>query len=206
MPAATIAESDVGNSLDAEAVIQRITPLHPPDQLSRPAVAFDSHGLHQKRPAGRHADDRPFVRRSHAGPDRRRVPARDRLSPAGTQTGMTNLVEIDQPQHPLHRRAHRACRERSLALARRRRGARPARRIRFGQERHLACADAAVAEEADADFRQRQGAGPRRAGAGRRGAVGVSRPDRLDDLSGAGAGARSRLHHRPADRRNRDAP
>ena len=38
--------------------------------------------------------------------------------------------------------------------------------------------------------------GPRRAGAERRGTVGVSRPDRLDDLPGAGAGARSGLHHR----------
>ncbi len=37
--APTIAESDVGNSPDAEAVIQRLTRLHPPDQLSRPAVA-----------------------------------------------------------------------------------------------------------------------------------------------------------------------
>ena len=36
----------------------------------------------------------------------------------------------------------------------------------------------------------------------RRGVFGVSRPDRLDDLPGAGAGARSGLHHRPPDRRN----
>ena len=36
--------------------------LHPPDQLSRIAVAFDSHGFHQRRPAGRHAAGRPFVR------------------------------------------------------------------------------------------------------------------------------------------------
>ena len=62
MPAVTIAESDVGNSLNAEAVIQRITQVHPPDQLSRPAVAFDSCGLHQKRLAGRHAIDRPLLR------------------------------------------------------------------------------------------------------------------------------------------------
>ena len=36
--------------------------VHPPDQLSRPAVALDSHGLHRKRPAGRHAVDRPPLR------------------------------------------------------------------------------------------------------------------------------------------------
>jgi len=49
---------------------------------------------------------------------------------------------------------------------------------------------------ADADLRQREGAGAGRPCDGRRGAVGVPRPDRLDDLSGAGAGARPGLHHR----------
>ena len=60
--------------------------LHPPDQLSRPAVAFDSRRLHQQRPAGRHAADRPRLRRGRAGADRRGVPARDRLSPAGAES------------------------------------------------------------------------------------------------------------------------
>ena len=36
--------------------------IHPADQLSRPAVAFDSHGLHRKGLAGRHAVDRPPLR------------------------------------------------------------------------------------------------------------------------------------------------
>ena len=36
--------------------------LHPADQLSRPAVAFDSHRLHRKGLAGRHAIDRPSLR------------------------------------------------------------------------------------------------------------------------------------------------
>ncbi len=131
--------------------------VHPPGQLSRPAVAFDSRRLHRERLAGRHAADRPLLRRGHAAADRRRVPARDRLSPTGTQGWHEQPRRNPQPQHPLHRRAHGACRQRHLALARRGRGARPARRIRLGQERDLARADAAVAEEADADFGHREG-------------------------------------------------
>ena len=53
--------------------------LHPAGQLSRPAVAGDPGGLHRQGLAGRHAVDRPLVRRSHAAADRRRVPARDRF-------------------------------------------------------------------------------------------------------------------------------
>ena len=59
--------------------------LHPPDQLSRIAVAFDSHRLHDERPAGRHAGGRPFVRRSHDLADRRGVPARHRFPRHGCQ-------------------------------------------------------------------------------------------------------------------------
>ena len=44
-PAPTIAESDVGNSPNAEAVIQRLTRFTRPDQLSGPAVAFDPAGF-----------------------------------------------------------------------------------------------------------------------------------------------------------------
>ena len=43
--APTIAESDVGNSPDAEAVISAADAVHPPGQLSRPAVAFGSAGF-----------------------------------------------------------------------------------------------------------------------------------------------------------------
>jgi len=46
--APTIAESDVGNSPDAESVIQRLTAVYPPDQLSRLAVAFDSGRFHPR--------------------------------------------------------------------------------------------------------------------------------------------------------------
>jgi ABC-type multidrug transport system fused ATPase/permease subunit len=93
MPAATIA-GPMSATASMRGRDQRIT-LHPPDQLSRPAVACDSIGLHQKRLAGRHAVDRPLVRRGRAGADRRGVPARYGLSSADTESGMSNLVEID---------------------------------------------------------------------------------------------------------------
>ena len=48
LAAPTIAESDVGNGPDAEALLQRGDALHPPDQLSRPAVAGDPRRLHAK--------------------------------------------------------------------------------------------------------------------------------------------------------------
>ena len=54
--------------------------IYPPGQLPRPALAFDSLGLHQKRIAGRPAIDRPLLRRGHAAADRRGVPARNGLS------------------------------------------------------------------------------------------------------------------------------
>ena len=48
MPAATIAESDVGNSPDAEAVIQRITRFtRPINYLGLPSLSIPT-GLHRK--------------------------------------------------------------------------------------------------------------------------------------------------------------
>ncbi len=47
--APTIAESDVGNSPDAEARDPAADAIYPPDQLSRPAVAVDSLRLHPRR-------------------------------------------------------------------------------------------------------------------------------------------------------------
>ncbi len=129
--------------------------LHPPDQLSRPAVAGDPLRLYARRSSRRHAADRPLVRRSHAAADRRGVPARHRFPRPGAGDCHDQARRDQRPQHSLHRRAHRPCRERSQPFARRRRGARPARRVRFGQERDLARADAAVAEEAHADLGQR---------------------------------------------------
>ncbi len=94
MPAVTIAESDVGNSLDAEAVIQRITQFtRPINYLGLPSLSIPA-GFTAKRPAGRHAADRPPLRRGRAVADRRGVPARHGLSPTGTESCMSNLVEI----------------------------------------------------------------------------------------------------------------
>ena len=62
MPAVTIAESDVGNSLDAEAVIQRITKFtRPINYLGLPSLSIPT-GFTGKRLAGRHAIDRPRLR------------------------------------------------------------------------------------------------------------------------------------------------
>ncbi len=139
--------------------------LHPPDQLSGSAVAGDSRRLHPRRPSGRHAADRPFVRGSRCCCGSARRSSAPPISTTGCPNSHDQPRRSQRPQYSLHRRAHRPCRERSQLLARRRRGAWPARRVRFGQERHLARADAAVAEEADADCGQRAGARPRRAGA-----------------------------------------
>ena len=83
--AVTIAESDVGNSPDAEAVIQRITRFtRPINYLGLPSLSIPVR-LHQKGlPVGMQID-RPLVRRGHAAADRRRVSARDRFSPTGTE-------------------------------------------------------------------------------------------------------------------------
>ena len=61
-PAPTIAESDVGNSPDAEAVIQRLTRFtRPVNYLGLPSLAIPF-GFHPQRPPGRDAVDRPLVR------------------------------------------------------------------------------------------------------------------------------------------------
>ena len=60
--APTIAESDVGNSPDAEAVIQRLTRFtRPINYLGLPSLSIPI-GLYQQRPAGRHAAGRPLIR------------------------------------------------------------------------------------------------------------------------------------------------
>ena len=62
MAAPTIAESDVGNSPDAEAVIQRVTRFtRPINYLGLPSLSIPT-GFTNRRPAGRHAAGRPFVR------------------------------------------------------------------------------------------------------------------------------------------------
>ena len=60
--APTIAESDVGNSPDAEAVIQRLTRFtRPVNYLGLPSLAIPA-GFHARRSSGRNAVDRPLVR------------------------------------------------------------------------------------------------------------------------------------------------
>ena len=61
IPAPTIAESDVGNSPDAEAVLPRLTRFTRPVNYLGPAGAVDSLRFHQERPAGRPAADRPLL-------------------------------------------------------------------------------------------------------------------------------------------------
>src|SRR4029079_16855963 len=68
--------------------------VHAARELSGTAIAFDPNRLHALPASRRRATDWPLLRRSHAAADRRRVPARHRLSSTGTQGGMTNLVEI----------------------------------------------------------------------------------------------------------------
>ena len=165
VPAPTIAESDVGNSLDAEAVIQRLTRFtRPINYLGLPSLSiptgFTSSGL----PVGMQLIGRAFDE-AMLLQDRRGVPARDRFPRKGAQARMTNLVEIrDLNIRFTGERTVHAVNDLSLSL-----GEGEVLgllgEIRLGQERDLARADAAVAEEADADLGQREGAGPRRAGA-----------------------------------------
>ena len=62
VPAPTIAESDVGNSLDAEAVIQRLTRFtRPINYLGLPSLSIPT-GFTRSGLAGRHAADRPRLR------------------------------------------------------------------------------------------------------------------------------------------------
>ena len=150
MPAPTIVESDVGNSPDAEAVIQRLTRFtRPVNYLGLPSLAIPA-GFTDSKPAGRHAADRPSVRRGDAAADRRGLPARDRFPQHQGRTSHDQSRRRQEPQCALHRRAHGLCDQRSEFLASGGRGAGPARRIRLGQKRHAARIDAAVAEEAHA--------------------------------------------------------
>jgi peptide/nickel transport system ATP-binding protein len=80
MPAATIAETDVGNSLDAGAD-QRIT------RFTRPIITRPA-SWHTRLPptaSRRHATGRPLLRRSDAAADRVGVPACHRFSRAGAE-------------------------------------------------------------------------------------------------------------------------
>ena len=61
MPAATIAESDVGNSLDAEAVIQRITKFtRPVNYLGLPSLSIPSGFTKSGLPVGLQLIGRSF--------------------------------------------------------------------------------------------------------------------------------------------------
>ena len=94
MPAATIAESDVGNSLDAEAVIQRITKFtRPINYLGLPSLSipagFTKNGLPVgMQLIGRSFDEAMLVRIGAA------FQRATDFHQAGAQSRMTNLVEI----------------------------------------------------------------------------------------------------------------
>ena len=77
--------------------------LHPPDQLSRPAVAGATRRIHARRSSRCNAADRPFLRRSHAAADRRGVPARDRFPRTGADVGMNGGRRCALPKQFLER-------------------------------------------------------------------------------------------------------
>jgi ABC-type multidrug transport system fused ATPase/permease subunit len=117
MPAVTIAESDVGNSLDAEAVIQRITRFTRRSIISacrrfRFPRASPESGL----PVGMQADRPPFDEAglSRIGAAFQRATG---LSPKGTESGMSNLVEIRDLNIRFTGERTGARRQRHLALA-----------------------------------------------------------------------------------------
>ena len=152
MPAVTIAESDVGNSLDAEAVIQRITRFtRPINYLGLPSLSIPTGFTKSGLPVGMQLIGRAFDEAGLVRIGAAFQRATD-YHQQGTESCMSNLVEIrDLNIRFTGERTVHAVNDISL-YARRGRGARPARRIRLRQERDPARADAAVAEEADADF------------------------------------------------------
>ena len=92
--APTIAESDVGDAPNAEAVIQRLTRFtRPINYLGLPSLSIPS-GFTSERPSRRTATGRPLVRRGDDLADRCGLPARDGLSRKGAAAAMTTLVDV----------------------------------------------------------------------------------------------------------------
>ena len=93
VPAPTIAESDVGNSLDAEAVIQRITRFtRPINYLGLPSLSIPTGFTAAGLPVGMQLIGRAFDERC-CSRSARRSSARPIFS-NGCPGGMSNLVEI----------------------------------------------------------------------------------------------------------------
>ena len=187
---------------DAEAVDPGDHPLHAAGELSRFAGAG---GPGRRRrsglPIGLQLIGRPFGDETlialgaafqDATDHHRRMPRRhepDRRNPATCTCAFTG----ERTVHALNGV------DITLAAGR---GARPARRVRLGQERHLAGAAAHAAAAAQPDLAARSGSTARTCWRSTRRPREIPRRRRLDDLPGADAGARSGLHHRRPDRRD----
>ena len=110
--APTIAESDVGNSPDAEAVIQRLTRFtRPINYLGLPSLSIPAGFTRGGLPVGmqligRSFDEAMLLRIGAAFQRATDFHERCRSSHDPSRRSQ-------RPQHSLHRRAHRACRERS---------------------------------------------------------------------------------------------
>ena len=117
------------------------------------------------------------------------------------------LVEVEDLTGPLrHARRDRSCGQRRHLQRAARRGAVHPRRIRLGQERHPARADAAAAGEAGDGSPGASSSTARTCWrSDQRGLARAARRAGVDDLPGADDGARPGLHDRPADRRDGDA-